>query len=428
MKLMGKILALLLLTVNFNCLFSQSQNALLSSFSDGDLYVMKVEYEWSNGWKAKTSIIEKTWPVKFQKNAQKIEKIVLMRGGVVEEDFTPDIITYPIYFTNNTFRITYHNGYFFYYKKVSDSEKGIKYILATEKSKLEQLKDIDNAEKEMVYYLDTEKKKQETAKDELITNLETNREHEKELNSIKGKNIVKLELVWLTDDSKTGLQSKIDYGIKAYDDKGNVFMTNTLGGKMPWEDFNVTSKGADPGYEFLQVPATWNGGSGNTVTISISSKYNSALKVSGSIKMSFSTPVYVDYSGKSCAVSGGSGRSSGGRGGVNLTIYVTESSDKSLNLLEIKDGVGTSLHKIKVKKGVTVGVTNRGGNGCSGGSDLPGHGGDGGDITIVHSPGVDISFLSINNNGGKPGSGSGGARTGKNGNRTEMTQQVNLNF
>lgn len=407
--------------------FSQSQNSLMASVNDGDLWVMKVDYSWSNGWRSSTKILEKQWPVKLHRTGQKIEKIALMRGGVVEEIYTPDILNYPIYFTDNTSRLTFHNGVLFYYVKASSDAKAIKYVLSTDKSKLTALTDMDKAEKEMLNYLEEEKKKQADAKDELITNIENEREHEKELNSIRGKNIVRIELVWLTDESKTGLQSKIDYGIKAYDDKGKVYMTNTLGGKMPWDDFNVTSSGAEPGYEFLQVPANCKGLSNDHVTISVSSKYNSSLKTSGSIKLHYATPVYVDYSGKTCGVSNGSTRSMGGQGGVNLTIYVTESPDKSLYLLEIKDGVGNSLHKLKVKKGVTVGVSSRGGNGCSGSSDrYPGHGGDGGNITIVHSPGTDVSFLSISNNGGKAGG--AGANSGKNGSRNETTQSVNLNF
>lgn len=408
---------------------AQSQNSLLPGAADADYYVMKVEYTWSNGWMASTRIMEKKWPVKFQRNTHGVEKIILQRGGVVEEIYTPDIPDYPVYFTDNVNRLTGYKGFLFYYQKAGEGEKMIKYILHTDKAQLEALTDMDALEKGLADYLAEEKKNQAGARNELITQIENEREHERELNSIKGKNITRLEIVWLTGESETGLQSKISYGIKAYDDKGKVYSTNTLGGKTPWEDFDVVCSGGEPGYEFLQVPATCQGLQNDKVILTVTSRYQPQIKISSSIRLSYTTPVYIDYSGKTCGVSGGSDRASGGRGGVNLTLYVCNSPDGQYHLLEVKDGVGTLLHRIKVKQGVVVGITSRGGNGCSGSNNLmPGHGGDGGDITIIYAPGTDISFLNINNSGGKPGSGGGTARTGADGRRSEMVQQVNLNF
>jgi hypothetical protein len=423
---MKKILFVLNLLAFYN-LFSQSQSELLEKFTNANLSVVKVTYSWSNGWKIKSEKIAKAWPLSIERDANRnITKLILLRSGIVEEVFTPDILNYSIYFSNGVDRMCYLDGVFYYY--TSKESENIKYLLSEDASNLEAESSALTDPTLLASYQKEAKKLQSGTKEKLIASIEKDKEAEALKNSIKNKKIKRLEVIWLTNENATGLDSKIEYGIKAFDEHGHEYSTNTLGGKMPWDDFDIKCKGAEPGDEFLMVPTTCREIIGNKVTLTIKSKYNPALTVSSSIKMSYATPVTVKYTGKDCAISS-SGRSASGRGGVNLTLYVTESDDKTVHLVEIKDGTGASLHKIKVQKGVNIIVHNYGGNGCSASSGKsPGNGGDGGNITIVKSSGVSSTFIQHNNSGGKVGGGCCNGKNGMNGSFKETIQTVNLNF
>ncbi|MDX2173567.1 MAG: hypothetical protein SFY56_10620 [Bacteroidota bacterium] len=428
-----------LLFVNFilllNNTFGQSQSELLSGYVNGSLNVLKVSYDWQSrgGYSSKTEKVTKQWPLSIERDANKnIAKITIMRAGIIEEVFTPDIQSYSTYFTNGVDRLTYINGNFFYYQtkqSTYDISDQIKYVLYQDEKSLSQLPEKYSDWIGLMNYFDEAKKGQSTAKQNLKADIEKQKEAEALKNSIKGKKIVKLDIDWLTKESETGLESKINYGIVATDDKGNEFKTNTLGGKMPWEDFDIACKGAEPGDEFLMVPNTIRNVENNLVKLTIKSKHHPNLMTTENIKLSYATPVKVRYVGYDCSSGSSSSQAASGNRGVSLTIYVTESTDKMLNLLEVKDGTGASLQKIKVQKGVNVIVHNYGGNGCSGSSKKsPGNGGDGGNVKIIKSPGVSSDFIQINNSGGKSGSGCCGAKSGLQGNIEENTQTVNLNF
>lgn len=416
------------------CTFSQSQSELLSGFNNASLNVLKVSYEWqgSGGYKSKTEKIAKQWPLNVERDANKnIIKITIMRAGIIEEVFTPDILNYSTYFTNGVDRLTYVNGNFYYYQtkqSVYDVSDQLKYIFYTDEKSVSSFPENLSNITVLKDYFESCKKGQSVAKENLKQDIEKQNEAEALKNSIKGKKIVKLQITWLTNERETGLDSKINYGITATDDKGNEYKTNTLGGKMPWEDFEITCKGAEPGDEFLMVPNTCRNVENDVIKLYVKSKYHAGLTTSGTIKLNYAMPVKVKYTGKDCAYFANN-KAGSGRGGVNLTIYIAESNDKTLNLVEIKDGVGASLHKIKVQKGVNVIVHNYGGNGCSASSGKsPGDGGDGGDIKIIKSPGVSSDFIQYDNSGGKAGSGCCGAKNGLKGNFYENTQTVNLNF
>ncbi|MCX7743525.1 MAG: hypothetical protein N2167_03070 [Flavobacteriales bacterium] len=428
MKIFLFIFNFLVLTQLF--VIAQSQSALLKDLNATDIYVLKIEYNSSSyGNRYFTSLLEKKWPFSIQRDEKGwIEKIILVRSGVLEEVFLPDIKAHPIYFTDNKNRLGYIQGIFIYYTS-SDDVSNIKYFFSTDKDKLTKLTDdgITKLKEDFIYYLLKEREVQANAKTELIANKEKELEAEKAKNSIKGKNITKLEVVWETKESETGLDSKIFYGIKAYDANGSVYSTSNLGGKLPWDDFEITCKGAGPGHEFLMVPANCENLSNDYVTLTVKSKHHTNLITSSKIKLSYVTPVNIVYSGNG-SIPGNSDRACSGKSGMDLFLWTTVSADGSLNLVQVKDAAGNVLHKIKVKPGVPVNVFTRGAGGCSGANKVPGHGGDGGDVTIYKSPGMDISFIQIFNNGGKAGKGSGYAKDGEDGNIIEKVQQVSLNF
>jgi len=431
---MKQLLFFASLMLIYNFLKSQSQSELLKNYETNNAAVIKVIYEWQSrgGYKTKTEKIVKQWPVNIERDAsQNVTKIVIMRSGIIEEIFTPDILNYSTYFTNGVDRLTYLNGNLFYYQTVQstyDVSDKIKYILYKDEKSLTALPENFENWTGLLDYLNEAKKGQGSAKQNLIADIEKQKETEALKNSTKGKKIVKLKISWLTKENETGLDSKIDYGIVATDDKGIEYKTNNLGGKMPWDDFDISCKGAEPGDEFLMVPNTSRNVENDLVKLTIKSKHHATLSTTDNIKLSYVTPVKIKYTGKDCAFSSSSQAGSGNKGD-DLTIYVTETADKKLNILEIKDRIGASLHKIKVQKGVNVIVQNYGGNGCpASGKKSPGNGGNGGDIKIIKSSGVSSEFIQYNNSGGKSGSGCCGAKSGVLGNFSENTQTVNLNF
>lgn len=431
---MKAICSIIFIIINFG-LYSQSQSELLKGYETTNCSVIKVIYDWQSrgGYSSRKEKVAKQWPVSIERDAnQNINKIIIMRSGIIEEIFTPDILSYSTYFTNGVDRLTYVNGNLFYYQtkqSTYDVSDQLKYVLYKDEKSLSVLPENFSEWTGLMDYFNAAKAGQSTAKTNLKADIEKQNEAEALKNSIKGKKIVKLSIKWLTNEFETGLESKISYGIIATDDKGLEYKSNTLGGKMPWEDFEITCKGAEPGDEFLMVPNTLRNVENNLVKLTVKSKHHVSLITTENIKLSYATPVKVRYVGYDCSSGSSSSQAASGNRGVSLTLYVTESADKMLNLVEVKDGTGASLHKIKVQKGVNVIVQNYGGNGCSGsGKKSPGNGGDGGDVKIIKSPGVSTDFIQINNSGGKSGSGCCGAKSGIQGNIYESSQTVNLNF
>lgn len=432
---MKKLVFSFVLMLLCGLLGAQSQSDLLKGYETTNCNVIKVIYDWQSrgGYSSRKEKVAKQWPVIIERDAnQNITKIIILRSGIIEEVFTPDILNYSTYFTNGVDRLTYVNGNLFYYQakqSTYDISDQIKYVLYRDEKSLSVIPENFSEWTGLMDYFNEAKKGQSSAKQNLIADIEKQKETEALKNSIKGKKIVKLSINWLTKESETGLESKIDYGIIATDDKGNEYKTNTLGGKMPWEDFEITCKGAEPGDEFLMVPNTLRNVENNLIKLTVKSKHHPTVVTTQNIKLSYVTPVKVKYVGYDCSSGSSSSQAASGNRGVSLTLYVTESADKMLNLVEVKDGSGASLHKIKVQKGVNVIVLNYGGNGCSGsGKKSPGNGGNGGDVKIVKSPGLATDFIQINNSGGKSGSGCCGAKSGVPGNISESSQTINLNF
>ena len=118
-------------------LTSQSQSELLKNYEAGNRSVIKVVYDWQSrgGYVSKKEKIAKQWPVTIERDeSQNITKIIILRSGIIEEVFTPDILNYSTYFTNGVDRLTYVNGSLFYYQtkqSTYDVSDPLKYILYT---------------------------------------------------------------------------------------------------------------------------------------------------------------------------------------------------------------------------------------------------------------------------------------------------------
>ena len=411
----------------------QSQSELLKDFNSKTLVPASVI-------KNQTKEIKvKEWLISIETTNSNISKLTLWRAGVLEEIYEPDIPLMPAYFYNNQARICYIDGIFHYYRQ-GQNTISILYILADSKEKLEAY-DVTKAEKNVLEYLQKMSVLQRGAKQEFVGNLEAEKEAEKLANSLKGKTIKSLEIVWLTKEAETGLQSKIQFGVKAMTADGNVFSTDNLGGKTPWDDFIITSIGAVPGQEYLTVETDVTKIPNDKVTLTVKNKYTPAISTSSSIKISYATPVTLSFPGAEGCPPLRSGTGTSGGRAQNIQLKVCNSADNQFVLIEVQPEIGPT-YKLKLQRGVQLTIGANGGYGCSGNSSSTnaaggkgGNGGDGGIVTLLKSANLSGDNIVIYNAAGKGGKGGKGTaydgpsgNNGKDGIIKNIISAVQLNY
>lgn len=415
----------------FASVFSQNQNTKLLGFNATSLVPASV----TDG---KLQIKAKAWPISIERQGNAIIKIVLLRAGILEEVYQPDIPSFPSYFYTADNRLCFISGVFVYYK-MNNGTPAISYVLAENADKLNNCS-ISKLNSELVDYFAMISSEQRTAKEDFKEDLEADKAKEKLENSIKDKNIKSLEIVWLTDAEKTGMQSKIQFGIKAIDANGKVFSTDNLGGKTSWEDFIITSKGAVAGDEYLTVDTDGSKIFNDMVYLDVKSKYQPALNVKSSLKLAYNTPIKLVYNGKHGCPPLTSGTGTRGGKAPNAELNVCNSKDNKFVLIEVKIN-GTVLHKVKLNKDVPFYLDVTGGGGCSGKSEKTvqgGRGGDagnGGDVIVNKDLKLTGDNLIIYNSGGKGGKGGKGkpldgpnGSDGNSGNINYNTKSIQLNY
>jgi hypothetical protein len=405
-KFMKKLLFSLISVLTTLTLTAQSQSELLKDFSSKTLVPATVIKNSSK------EIKTKEWLISIETTNSNISKITLWRAGVLEEIYEPDIPSMPSYFYNNQARICYLNGVFHYYRPGQNSIS-VLYLLADNKEKLE-VYDVTKTEKNILEYLEKMRVQQRGAKEAFVSDLEDKKEEERLANSLKGKNIKSLEIVWLTKDTETGMQSKIQFGVKALATDGKIFSTDNLGGTTPWDDFTITSVGAIPGQEYLTVETDVTKILNDRVSVTVKNKFSPTITASSSIKISYATPVNLLFTGRQGCPPLISGTGTSGGRAQTLQLTVSNSYDNQYVLIEIVPEVG-SIHKLKLQKGVRLAIDATGGNGCSGQSSSNsssggrgGNGGNGGIITIIKSANLLGDNIAIFNTGGRSGKGGKG--------------------
>lgn len=410
---------------------AQNQNIQLKEFKSKSLIPASVVSD-------KIEVKAKEWPISIEYQGSNISKIVLMRAGVLEEIYQPDVPSYPSYFYTSENRLCFLNGLFIYYKMKS-GEPDISYLLA-DNADILKAADARKVKGALIDYFMQISIDQKGAKETLKEDLSALKEKEKLENSLKGKSIKSLEIVWLSNESQTGMQSKIQFGVKAKDAAGKVFATDNLGGKTAWEDFEITSKGAVPGDEYLTVETDATKISNDMVSLTVKSKFHPGITASSSIKLSYSTPVKLSYTGKHGCPPLTSGTGTRGGWGPEAELNVCNSKDKAFVLIEVKIG-GTTLHRVKLKKDVPFYLDVSGGGGCSGKGEKSsnggkgGDGGDGGNIVVNKSADLTGDNLNLYNSGGKGGIGGKGkpfdgpaGTSGKSGSLNYNTKAIQLNY
>jgi len=428
---------LLILAVNVFCLVgfkfnatAQSQNELLKNFNSTELYVGT----FSN---YKLQVSNKKWPITIERDGDKIKQIKIMKAGIIEEVYQPDVPGYPLYFYSNTNRIAYNKGLLICY---SGNISSIVYVLAENQGSLNGL-DEAKLKTELSNYLQGNQFKQEESKKQLVSDINKKKEDEKLANSIKGKNVQKLEVVFKTKESESGMQSKIEYGIKAYLTDKTVMSTPNIGGSMLWEDFTIEAEGAIPNEEYVTVDTDAKKIKNDKVTVIVKSKHHTNLSATGEFKLSFNVPIKFEYYGEhGCDGLVGGSANRGGNGG-DIEMNVCNSADGKYVLMEIFVN-GKLLHNLKVVKGTPVSFYLTGGYGCSGKSTKDsayggkgGDGGRGGNVIINKNPGTTGDNIIVYNEGGIGGKGGKGTysygasgNNGATGTKVVNNKVVNLIF
>lgn len=412
--------------------FGQSQNELLKNFNAASL----IPGSHVNG---KVEVKTKPWPITLTREGDNITRITLLRAGVLEEIYEPDVPGFPAYFYSIDNRICFINGVLIYYK-LRYGKMEVSYVLGQSAADIAGL-DVNKLTATTEEYLVKIKSSQSGAREELKADLVAQKESDRLANSIQGKPIKKLEIVWLTTSSETGMQSKIQYGVKATDDKGKIYQTDNLGGKTPWDDFEIISSGAIPGDEFLTVDTDGKKITNNTVYLTIKSKYHTGIEAKSSILLAYSTPVKLSYLGADGCPPLRSGTGTGGGSAPSAELTVCNSADGRFVLIEVKIN-SKIVHNVKLQNGVPFSLDIRGGPGCSGSSSQResqggkgGSGGNGGNIVVNRSSGLKGDNISIYNDGGRGGRGGKGTSfegpSGSNGRNGQVINNVTsliLNF
>lgn len=396
----------------------QSQSEQLKGKSSYELYSAKIEYDRG---KYKSEVKSTKWPITVTQEGGLVTQVKIIRSGVLEENFEPDIPSHSSYFHNQLNRLCIVEGVFLYYK-VNYNKVDPLYFLSDDKSKIENI-DATSFVAKVKEYQRLEAERQKGAKKDLQKDIHAEQKAETIKYSLEGKSVKSISIKWLTDPSQIGMQSKIEYGLIVNFMDGRQFKTPNLGGKTPFEDFKISSKGAEPGVQFLQVSADTKGIIGDKVSLTVSNKFNSENTATSSINLTYSTPVSLTYMGADGCGTGLYGCSGcGGGNGKNLNVTIKNDPSGSYVLYTINDPFsGKNMHNLKMKKGVKVYLNVSGGNGCfgkrnsSGQGGKGGSGGKGGDIKISRIGTVSGENIQVVNNGGKGGRGGEGSISGSSG-------------
>jgi hypothetical protein len=118
----------ILLVIFIATLVSQNQNDKLSSFNAASLIPASVT---NNKLEVKT----KVWPITLERQGNSVSKIILLRAGVLEEIYQPDVPSFPSYFYTSDNRLCFINDVFVYYK-MNSGTPSISYVLADNVDKL----------------------------------------------------------------------------------------------------------------------------------------------------------------------------------------------------------------------------------------------------------------------------------------------------
>lgn len=396
-----------------------SQNVMLKEFKTGNYQVFKVKA-------GKITAIKKTWPVNITRNtSNQVSKITINRAGILLEGFVPDLAAYPAYFAYESYRVTFKDGFLFYYAWYND-QATIKYILSANKKPDNLLALKENLEK----YILVAFKNQKNARTQLAKTQTRQAARNRVTHSLKGKAIASIKIKWVNIPDELGHSSQIMYGLEATTHDGKSYKTNNIGGKTPWEDFKVTVVGGDFGEEKISIAKDCKAIFNDRLLVKVTSKYHPHIQTSKSLNVKYNASVYLQYNGEDGGMNG-IYVSPGFRGhaGQSLIIKVKQTKHRQtgrpLNQVEVRRSNGQLLHRLKLAYDATLVVNTRGGAGSFGRSSTsPGQGGNGGNILLVKDPSVRKFTTTFQNQGGRGGKHQNAAQRALSGRPGQVRTQV----
>lgn len=253
---------------------------------------------------------------------------------------------------------------------------------------------------------------------------------QRELSSIKGKNVKSLRVEAVQTPSSLGHGSKIEYGVVATLADGKEIKTPNLGGTGFWDDYTITLQGGMHPSEILgkNMSHLYEGFSmaqlgagsffvvknvadipGDVVKVTASSAHHAGLEGSKEFVLSYDQAVKMQFWGGDGQDWGGE-RGGNAASGRNLRIEVgtvkhARTGAALLFYRFIDQKNGETITTLKLTPTAQLFVDAKGGNGGRGGK-YGGNAGNGGNILVVADPSVGSYNLSTENRGGRGGSGS----------------------
>lgn len=416
----------ILLSLLFICFQSYAQ-----SQSDQALNLPEDNYA---AYRADGDKFKKTprpWGVSFVKNGDIVTAIKINRLGVVEELFEADLPEQPAYYTYEGKRALIDNGIIYYYEFKLNKADILYALAAPGKSASGNVKDwnrdiVDKQKSTLGSQADTRTELAEIAK--------AKEEAEIAAASLKDKKVNSLKIVLVDGLESNSHGSIINFGVEAIFDDGTISKTNSLGGKMPWDDLDIQISGGILAEGSISISKDADKIPADVVKISVKSKYH-ALSDTKEIEVLYNETLTLNYNGDN-ASSMRRGHYNGIVGG-SLIIYAKKAvsgKGKPIVKLEIRGAANNQvLHKYKIGTGGHLTIYANGQSGMTGDKrHSGGNGGDGGNITIYADPSISAMPITVYNEGGqgsgnRENPGNTGYR-GKKGTTNTIRQSVNINW
>lgn len=450
-KRMKYCILIFVLLLSFLKGFSQeSQNDIIANYSSGLYTVYKSDD------KNKFEKVSKNWPIEISSNGGLVNKILVKRSGILDEIFIPDVIGYPSYFLFKNFRLTFLKEYIVYYEWNAKQEATAKFIFVKEGHKFNE--EYGTVNLTVQKYVAATFKNQSTAKSTQKEELARLTEQDRKINSLEGKEVKTIALKIIQQPDQVGHFGKaIHYGIIATLKDGTELKTTNLGGKLPWDDFELNHEGCSNIAEITNVENDASKIPNDEVVLNITSIHHKQLKASHSIVTTNDIPIQVYRNGyrgldrgkTEVTFQGVDGQHAGN--GETLTIKVVAAKHKktggAINKIEVySESQKQIVGKYKLTPGTALIVNVKGGQGMDGRKGWEnskmggkgGNGGNGGTVTVIKDPSVQEFNITINNEGGNAGRGGPPAQSynskgpdghqGSQGSLHNQTQKVSLNF
>lgn len=250
-----------------------------------------------------------------------------------------------------------------------------------------------------------------------------------------------------------GLRSTVKFGIKATTADGKTYSTPNIGGKTPWDDFEIKTTDGVFVEEAIEVHEDASKVSNDELKFTVSSKYTSGISAQKIIPLTYEFASYTikhigRYGNQWRREVGGVQMASRGEDGKSLELKIQKAVTKNSNLpvykIEVIDTkTGKVINRLKLSQNTLINVRVNGGEGDKGNdrkdrkADDGMDGGNGGDVIISKSAdaaNVNINIVSTGGKAGKGGNGPGPlsngnpGRDGRDGKVTNKTLNGSLNW